>query len=99
VKRVALNAELQEIYKKEDAIWVEPGPSNAKHNVPQNMWLWLGQELICSVTGNGLRRQWTYKIVDLNPHTAVLEAPDGRRIERLPLRKVAVMFRLSFART
>ena len=96
-KRVALNAKLQGIYKEPGAIWVEPGPSNAKHNVPQKVWLWLDQDLICSVTGGGLRSQWTYKVVDLNPHTAVLEAPDGRRIERLPLKKVAVM--LNFART
>jgi len=98
-RRVALNAELQEVYKGEGAIWVEPGPSKATENVSQPMWLWLGQDLICSTIRNGLRRSLTYKIVELNQQTAVLEAPDGRRTERMQLKKVAQMFRLSFART
>ena len=98
-KRVALNAELQEFYKKPDAIWVTAPPSNAKHNETQDMWLWRGQELICAVIHKGLRRQWTYTIVELNPQYAVLEAPDGTRTDRLSHTKVASMFRLSFART
>ena len=63
------------------------------------MWLWRGQELIRSVIHKGLRRQWTYTIIELTPQTAVLEAPDGTRTDRLSLSKVASMFRLSFART
>ena len=38
-------------------------------------------------------------MVELNSQSAVLEAPDGTRTERMPHKKVATMFRLSFART
>ncbi len=55
-RRVDLNAPLQAIYKQPGAIWAELGPSTAKHNVPQNMWLWVGQELICAVIHKSLRR-------------------------------------------
>jgi hypothetical protein len=37
--------------------------------------------------------------VELNGQTAVLEAPDGTRTEALAHKRVATMFRLSFART
>jgi hypothetical protein len=98
-RRVALNRELQEVYKQPGAIWVQPGPSTARHNVPQDMWLWVGQELICAVIHKSMRRQWTYRVVELNGQTAVLEAPDGTRTEALAHKRVATMFRLSFART
>ena len=61
--------------------------------------MWRGKEWVCSEIHKGLRGQWTYTIVDLNPQYAVLEAPDGTRTERLSHAKVASMFRLSFART
>ena len=98
-RRKRLNAELQEIYKQPGAIWVPEVPSNAKHNEPQAMWLWEGQELICAVIHAGLRRQCTYKIVELSDKDAVLAAPDGTLTARFTHSKVASLFRLSFART
>lgn len=99
-RRVSLNAQLQEIYRpREGCIWVDPGPSTATHCLPQQMWLWEGQELICSTLRRGLRRQWSYTIVELTHTDAILEAPDGTRTERLSHQKVAQAFRLPYART
>jgi hypothetical protein len=74
VRRIALNAELMERFKPTDrpCFWVEPGPSNARHNQPQPMWLWLGQELICASPHHGLRRQWPYTVVELSAEHVVL---------------------------
>jgi hypothetical protein len=99
-RRVSLNHALQEYYRpREGCIWVDPGQSKATHCHPQPMWLWVGQDLICSTIRKGLRRQWTYKIVELSDRDAVLEAPDGTRTERIAHQMVAQAFRLSFART
>ena len=38
-RRKSLNAELQELYKPANAIWVPAPPSTARHNEPQSMWL------------------------------------------------------------
>ena len=75
----------QALYKPANAIWVPAPPSTARHNEPQSMWLWEGQELICAVIHRGMRRQWTYTIVDLNPQNAVLVDPNGVHTDRLPL--------------
>ena len=55
-RRKSLNAELQALYKPANAIWVPAPSSNARHNEPQSMWLWVGQELICAVIHRGMRR-------------------------------------------
>ena len=97
---MALNRELQEVLKlAHGAILVNPGRITARKNIPQTMWIWLGQELICASRLLGLRNQATYRIEELSPNHAVLRGGDNRPITLKPLSKVAELFRLPYART
>jgi hypothetical protein len=97
---VAFNKHLQELYKPtHGAILVNPVRTTARKNVPQTMWIWSGQELICASRLQGLRNQATYRVEELSPTHAVLRGGDNRPIKLSPLSKVAELFRLPYART
>jgi hypothetical protein len=96
-RRVALNAQLQDIYKQPGAILVNPERSTARKNVPQTMWIWVGQQLICASRLKNLRNQATYVVEELTETHAVVALGDERH--RFALPRVAELFRLPFART
>jgi ATP-dependent exoDNAse (exonuclease V) alpha subunit len=102
VLRVRLNRELQEHYKPTDreCFWVKAGPSKAKNTLPQDMWLWQGQKVICASTGHNFRDRWPYIIVELNERTAVLEAEGlGERTSAMSHALVVEKFRPAWAIT
>jgi ATP-dependent exoDNAse (exonuclease V) alpha subunit len=98
-RRIALNAELQDMFRPRDAIFVNPERNVARKNKPQGMWLWEGQELICATRAAGFRNQWKYRVLELTTTHAVLEAEGGASHKVGPLSRVAELFRLPFART
>ena len=92
-KRVAINAELNELHRPADAIRVEP-----QHKRPgaltQSMWLWPGIKLLVAATeGEKVRNQVRYEVAELG---------DTVRFTcglSLPADKVADLFVLSYAQT
>jgi len=96
-KRVALNAELNELHKPTGAIRVEP-----KHKKPgaltQPFWLWPGIRLLGAATeGDRVKNQVRYEVAEVTT--------DGSHLVRftcgltLPAEKVADLFVLSYAQT